>query len=175
MSTGTRRALGWLVIVVVAAVLVGVYAWATSGAPDAGGGSASLTSTVDAGQTDAGDAGDAGDADDGGAARIAELYAEQADDVRVAGFGWVSRLLSDDLEGDRHQRFVLELDNGMTVLVAHNIDVAPRLDGLAVGDEVGFAGDYVYTQEGGTIHWTHRSDTPNHAGGWLEWDGRRYE
>ncbi len=116
---------------------------------------------------------DAPAADDG-AAQIAELFRTERTEVQVRGSGRVSRVLSDDNEGDRHQRFILELSNGMTILVAHNIDDFPRLDGLAVGDEVAFNGEYVWGEEGGTIHWTHRDHNGDHADGWLEWKGKRY-
>lgn len=111
---------------------------------------------------------------DGGAARIAELYESELSDVQVQGAGRVVRLLSDDVEGDRHQRFILELEGGMTLLVAHNIDDFPRLDGLALGDVVGFHGEYEWNELGGTIHWTHRDNRGDHVDGWLEWNGRRY-
>jgi hypothetical protein len=56
--------------------------------------------------------------------------------------------------GSRHQRFILELGSGQTLLVAHNIDLAPRLPALAVGETVDFNGVYEWTPEGGVIHWT---------------------
>ena len=71
---------------------------------------------------------------------VAEAYANQASDVQVSGQGTVSRLLDDDHDGSRHQRFILRLDSDQTLLVAHNIDLAPRIDSLAVGDVVEFNG-----------------------------------
>jgi len=107
-------------------------------------------------------------------ARLAQLLATRASNVQVSGQGVVTRLLADDTSGDAHQRFILQLRSGQTLLVAHNIDIAPRLDGLAVGDTVAFYGEYVYTDTGGTIHWTHHDPGGTHVAGWLEWDGRRY-
>jgi len=107
-------------------------------------------------------------------ARLARLFSDKATGVQVEGRGEVARLLADDEEGGRHQRFILRLASGQTLLVAHNIDVAPRLDGLAVGEEVRFFGEYVYTEAGGTIHWTHHDPGGTHVAGWLEWNGRRY-
>jgi len=108
-------------------------------------------------------------------AQLARLFQEQATDVEVSGSGTVSRILSDDNDGSRHQRFILELDSGQTLLVAHNIDIAPRLDGLQVGDPVSFYGEYVYSDQGGTIHWTHHDPQGQHVAGWLEWKGQRYQ
>jgi len=107
-------------------------------------------------------------------AQLETLFQEQKSNVQVAGTGTVTRLLADDNEGSRHQRFILQLDSGQTLLIAHNIDIAPRLDGLSVGDRVSFYGEYVYTDQGGTIHWTHHDPGGNHVAGWLQWGGRRY-
>ncbi|WP_315903090.1 DUF3465 domain-containing protein [Shewanella phaeophyticola] len=42
--------------------------------------------------------------------------------VQVAGSGNVIKVLSDDLKGSRHKRFILKIANGGTLLVAHNIN-----------------------------------------------------
>ena len=104
---------------------------------------------------------------------LAQLFDARASDVQVSGVGWVTRVLADDNDGSRHQRFILELNSGQTLLVAHNIDLAPRLDGLASGDEVAFNGEYVYTEQGGTIHWTHHDPNGSHQDGWLTWNGKK--
>ena len=106
---------------------------------------------------------------------IGGLFTNQESNVQVKDVGTVIRLLDDDEVGDRHQRFILELESGQTLLVAHNIDIAPRLDGLAVGDTVGFYGEYIYSDKGGTIHWTHHDPRGRHVSGWLEWNGERYK
>jgi hypothetical protein len=54
----------------------------------------------------------------------------------------VTRILADDNDGSRHQRFILEVGGGRTLLIAHNIDLAPRVTGLKVGDTVEFHGEY---------------------------------
>jgi hypothetical protein len=105
---------------------------------------------------------------------IQQLFDTQTTDVEVTGSGIVTRLLSDDSEGDRHQRFIVEVRSGLTVLIAHNIDIAPRLEGVAVGDQLKFHGEYAYSDQGGTIHWTHHDPDGSHEAGWLEWKGQRY-
>lgn len=62
-------------------------------------------------------------------------------------------VLVDDNNGSRHQKFILQLQNGLTVLVAHNIDLNPHIDGLQKGDTVGFYEEYEYSEKGGLIHW----------------------
>jgi hypothetical protein len=106
---------------------------------------------------------------------IKELFDNKKTDVWVSGKGTVSRLLSDDNNGDRHQRFILEMSTGQTLLVAHNIDIAPYLEGLEKGDTVSFYGEYYYSDEGGGIHWTHHDPDGSSDGGWLKWGGKTYK
>ncbi|MFT5288835.1 MAG: hypothetical protein ACI8QS_001119 [Planctomycetota bacterium] len=108
------------------------------------------------------------------AREIARLFKAQYSDVQVLGSGMVRALLPDDNDAPRHQKFILEMSNGMTLLVSHNIDLAPRVP-LDKGDTIGFNGEYEYTDKGGVLHWTHHDPGGRHEGGWLELDGRRYE
>lgn len=106
---------------------------------------------------------------------LAEAFANRRSDVQVMGSGVVTRLLADDNEGSRHQRFVLEIDGGQSILIAHNIDLAPRIGDLAKGDRVDFHGEYEWNERGGVVHWTHRDPAGRHVGGWLKHEGRTYE
>ena len=102
-------------------------------------------------------------------------FAEQKSGAQFAGEGIVTKLLVDDSEGSRHQRFILTLPSGQTLLVAHNIDIAPRLDSLRPGDSVEFNGVYEWNSKGGVIHWTHRDPSGRHQAGWLKHAGRTYQ
>jgi hypothetical protein len=95
--------------------------------------------------------------------------------IPISGEGIVSRLLPDDNDGSRHQRFILTLSSGQTLLVAHNIDIAPRVETLREGDSVAFKGVYEWNAKGGLIHWTHRDPGGQHEAGWLKHAGRTYE
>jgi hypothetical protein len=94
---------------------------------------------------------------------------------QVQGEGKVTRVLADDTEGSRHQRFIVRLDSGRTILIAHNIDLAPRVPSLVAGDAVQFFGEYEWNQKGGVIHWTHHDPQNRHPGGWVEHEGKRYQ
>jgi len=94
---------------------------------------------------------------------------------QARGSGIVSRVLPDDNDGSRHQRFILELPSGRTLLVAHNIDVAPRIPSLQRGDTVEYYGVFETNDRGGVIHWTHHDPQGRHIDGWLQHNGRRYE
>jgi hypothetical protein len=82
--------------------------------------------------------------------------------------------LRDDLEGSRHQRFILRLGADHTLLISHNIDVAPRIP-LTEGDFVGFRGQYEWNERGGVVHWTHHDPAGRHPGGWIRHRGNVYE
>ncbi len=86
----------------------------------------------------------------------------------------VDKILPDDTEGLQHERFLLKLVNGTTILVAHDTSYAPRVP-IHEGDLVRVHGEYIWNSRGGVIHWTHWSDTPYHEGGWIDYAGRRYQ
>lgn len=105
---------------------------------------------------------------------LASAFSNRQSDLQVQGSGTVLKLLADDNKGSRHQRFILRLDSGQTVLVAHNIDLAPRIDGISVGDRVAFYGEYEWNPQGGVIHWTHDDPAGRHVAGWLRHGGQMY-
>jgi hypothetical protein len=106
---------------------------------------------------------------------IGRAFASGTSDVQVEGEGTVLTILSDDVDGSRHQRFIVQLASGQTLLITHNIDVAPRVAGLKVGDNVGFNGEYVWNDKGGVIHWTHHDPQGRHVTGWVMHKGKRYQ
>lgn len=108
-------------------------------------------------------------------ARIKEAYAKVKSDFWIQSQGVVIKVLKDDDDGSKHQRFLLKLSNGHTVLIAHNIDLAPRIPNLRNGDTVAFYGEYEWNNKGGVIHWTHRDPFGYKTGGWLVHKGKRYE
>lgn len=113
------------------------------------------------------------DADD--LAQIARAFGRKQSDVQVRSSGIVKAVLKDDNEGSRHQKFILLLSNGQTVLVAHNIDLAPRIENIQKGDRIDFYGEYEYSAQGGVIHWTHHDPQRSHVDGWLKHQGKTYQ
>jgi Protein of unknown function (DUF3465) len=107
--------------------------------------------------------------------QIGRAFKNRTSDVQVEGEGVVTRILADDLAGSKHQRFIVRLASGQTVLIAHNIDIAPRVAGLQEGDSVRFYGEYVWNEKGGLVHWTHHDPERRHVAGWLKLRGRTYQ
>lgn len=106
---------------------------------------------------------------------LKQAYQSQQSDVQVRGSGVVIRVLRDDNVGSRHQKFILKLESRQTLLVAHNIDLAPRVANLNVGDRIEFNGEYEWNSKGGVLHWTHHDPQGRHDGGWLKHNGRTYQ
>jgi hypothetical protein len=106
---------------------------------------------------------------------LARAFEQHTSHVQVEGEGVIRRVLSDDNNGSRHQRFIVALSSGQTILIAHNIDLAPRVVGLREGDIVSFSGEYEWNAEGGVIHWTHRDSSKRHPPGWIRHNGEVYQ
>ena len=106
---------------------------------------------------------------------LAAAFENQRSNVQVQGSGQVSKVLPDDNDGSRHQRFIVRLPSGQTVLVAHNIDLAQRVASLSAGDSIEFYGEYEWNAKGGVVHWTHRDPQHGHADGWIKHNGQTYQ
>ncbi len=100
--------------------------------------------------------------------QIEKAYHDKQSNIQVEGSGKVIRILSDDNNGSRHQRFLLKLPSKLTLLVAHNIDLSKKIENLKEGDEVEFYGEYEWNNKGGVIHWTHHDPRKKHKDGWLK-------
>lgn len=107
--------------------------------------------------------------------QVARAFQNRQSDLQVGGFGVVVRNLPDDTKGSQHQRFILKLTSGQTLLVAHNIDLAPRIKSLREGDTIEFYGEYEWNSQGGVLHWTHRDPGGHHEDGWLKHKGETYQ
>ena len=93
-------------------------------------------------------------------------FAKSDSGTWVEASGLVVRLLSDDDEAERHQRFVIDARGGGTLLVLHNLEIAPRVP-VGLGDRVSVRGLYEWNERGGLVHWTHRDPMGNEDGGFI--------
>lgn len=106
---------------------------------------------------------------------VEEAFASHQRNVMVSGEGRVIRVLPDDREGHPHQKCIVQLNSGITILIAHNIALAPRIESLRSGDTLAFKGEYVWSHKGGTVHWTHHDPKQAHPDGWLRHQGKQYQ
>lgn len=99
----------------------------------------------------------------------------QARKVEVTVAERVFKVLPDDRQGLPHQLFLIQLDNGTTVKIAHDTKLAPYLQNLQAGDFVRIHGEYIWNNRGGVIHWTHHDPGGRHEPGWIDYNGQRYQ
>lgn len=102
-------------------------------------------------------------------------YDNQQSNIQVKQSGRVAKLLRDDNSGSRHQKIIVELASGQKLLIAHNLELAPRVDNLTEGDTITFNGEYEWNNKGGVVHWTHRDPSGRHPDGWLLYNGKTYQ
>jgi hypothetical protein len=93
--------------------------------------------------------------------------------VSVTAEGSVVRLLAADNEGSRLQRFILRLTSGQTLMVAHNIELSGRVP-VQPNALVKLHGQYEWSGNGGSVHWTNRDPQQKQEAGWIEIGGHRY-
>jgi hypothetical protein len=94
----------------------------------------------------------------------------------VQGMGMtVSQLMKDDTSGLQHQKFIVTLSSGATVQIVYNLDM-PGCDRVPVkvGDKVGVGGQFLMTNEGPMLHWTHYDPKRNRPDGFVELNGTYY-
>lgn len=106
---------------------------------------------------------------------LEQAIQQRTSNVQVKGTGTVIRLLKDDNRGSRHQKFILKSASNKTILIAHNIDLAPRINAISTGDIIAFYGEYEWNNKGGVVHWTHHDPNGHHIGGWLKHNGNTYQ
>ncbi len=106
---------------------------------------------------------------------IEQAFENRISNIQVSGRGTIIKLLPDDTKGSRHQKFIVRISPKTTVLIAHNIDLAPRINTIAKGDTLSFYGEYEWNNRGGVIHWTHHDPGKRHIDGWLKFQGKTYQ
>ena len=107
--------------------------------------------------------------------QIIQAYADKKSNIQVQSSGTVVKLLPDDLKGAKHQKFLVNVTADVTILIAHNIDLAPRINSLKEGEEISFYGEYEWNPKGGIVHWTHHDPGKRHPDGWIKYRNRVYQ
>ena len=98
---------------------------------------------------------------------VLEAFQQKRSRIFLETRGEVIRVLTDDLKGVRHQRFLIRTDCGVTLLISHSIDLAERVP-VREGTRVQLRGEYIWNTQGGLMHWTHHDPKRLHEGGWIK-------
>ena len=106
---------------------------------------------------------------------LQEAFENKQTNIQVHGKGNILKLLPDDNSGTRHQKFILKLVSGQTLLISHNIDISTKIDTLSKNDSIEFYGEYIWNSQGGLIHWTHHDPSHEHIDGWLKHQNIKYD
>lgn len=88
--------------------------------------------------------------------------------------GKVIKVLKDDTKGSQHQKFLLKVAPDITLLVAHNLDLAKRVP-ITKGDSIKIRARYEWNNRGGVLHWTHHDPKGRKEGGWIYTGGKYYK
>jgi hypothetical protein len=105
-------------------------------------------------------------------ALVAALRAGRSAEVTVSG-RVVAVLPDGNGTAGPHERFQVDLGDGVVVEVDHNLTLAPRVP-VTVGGTVVVHGQFEPDPGHPVIHYTHHA-TGGHEGGWVKLGGHRYQ
>jgi Protein of unknown function (DUF3465) len=86
---------------------------------------------------------------------IKKAFDTQQSNFQVKQTGRIAKMLWEDDHGLRHQRFVVRLDSGQKILIAHNIDLVAKVESLKEGEIISLSDEYEWNNKGGVVHLTH--------------------
>ena len=107
-------------------------------------------------------------------AQIIQAQSQQARKVELTVTAPIKKMLREEDYREPHQRFLLILSNGTTVLVANDLQYGTYAP-VQAGNVVRIHGEYIWNERGGVLHWTHKSDEPRHESGYIDFNGMRYQ
>lgn len=85
----------------------------------------------------------------------------------------VVKLLPDDTVGLKHQKWIVRLSSGQLMQAVYNLDLCERVP-LKVGDVVSMGGQFVWTNQGGLLHWLHFDPRKLRKDGYVGLNGKLY-
>ncbi len=103
--------------------------------------------------------------------RLLTAFFEGRTGVWVSGHGTVMRPLGSD---QTSQRFLVRVNEDLTLVIRHRIGRAGQVPADR-DDVIAFQGRYEFHGGGGEIILTHADPAQPGGGGWIEFNGQRYE
>ncbi|MBX3019076.1 MAG: DUF3465 domain-containing protein [Bdellovibrionaceae bacterium] len=86
----------------------------------------------------------------------------------------VTKLMPDDTQGSRHQRFYAKLSDASEVYIVYSLEYGRVRVPVTVGSRIGVGGEYRWTKFGGLLHWVHEDHRDQRPDGYVEVRGVRY-
>ncbi len=86
----------------------------------------------------------------------------------------VTKILPDDRQGLKHQKWEARLSNGQKIQVVYNSDMGARVP-VEVGDQFGVGGEFVWGRQNvGIMHWLHEDRKDRRPDGYVYHEGQVY-
>lgn len=107
--------------------------------------------------------------------RLIDSFEQGRTGIWVSVEAPVTGILGDEtIGGNLHQRFSVAPNQEITVQIRHSVVDSQRIP-LRVGETVRAQGYYQWDARGGFISRTFRDPAQPGGGGWVEFDGQRYD
>ncbi|NUN05797.1 MAG: DUF3465 domain-containing protein [Bdellovibrio sp.] len=85
----------------------------------------------------------------------------------------VTKVLPNDEDGRKHQKWMVRLSNGNTMQAVYNSDMCPEVP-VKVGDVIAMGGMFLWTNSGPMLHWLHHDPRGNRPDGYVYVNGKYY-
>ena len=107
--------------------------------------------------------------------RLIESFQQGRTGIWVSAQAPVTQIVGDEeVAGNTVQRFVIRPNDEIAVQVRHSLGSSERVP-VERGKEVRVQGYYAWDARGGFISRTHADPEQPGGGGWIEYEGQRYD
>jgi hypothetical protein len=85
----------------------------------------------------------------------------------------VVKILPDDRQGSPHQLFLVKTSSNQIIKIVSNLDLCEKVP-VVVGSIISAGGEFIWTDRGGLLHWTHHDPRGRRPHGFIEFNGKVY-
>lgn len=104
---------------------------------------------------------------------VGAVNQEKNVDYLEAGNLVVDKLLPDDVSGRPHQKIMIRLSNGRKVQIVSNLEFCEKIP-VQVGERITVGGQFVWTRNGGLVHWVHSDPKGQRKDGYVIYNNKSY-
>jgi hypothetical protein len=99
-------------------------------------------------------------------ALVAAVQSKQSQFYVEGGNLVVTHILPDDTQGLPHQKWEAQLSDGSIIMVVYNSNMGERIP-VEEGMTFSVGGQFIWTQDGGLIHWVHADPKKKRPDGFV--------